>query len=144
MHRLFLKIVLVYALVGAGGLCAQEAAHIGPPLDRGRIQPTLVKLQPGAQQQFNAILEAPRFNYARMAEHVAWTVNGIPGGDAQVGTIDAHGLYRAPATAPAPHEVHVRAELEGVTNRFLFATVLVGAPEAAYSMTGSWADPPAP
>jgi hypothetical protein len=143
MHRLLPNIVLVSVLLGTAGLCAQEAAHVAPAPGRGRIEPTLVKLQPGAQQQFKAILEAPRFNYARMAETVAWTVNGIPGGDARVGTIDANGLYHAPATAPVPHEVHVRAEVEGVTNRCLFATVLVGAPEVAYAITSSWADPPA-
>jgi len=137
------KILLTCLLIGAGSLCAQDTAHISPPLDRGRIQPTLVKLPPGAQQQFQAILEAPRFNYARMAEHVTWTVNAIPGGNAQVGTIDAQGLYRAPATTPVPHEIHIRAELEGVTNRLLFATVLLGESEAAYMLTSSWADPPA-
>ena len=142
MRRLLLKTVFVYVLLSAGSLCAQDAAVPGQPLDRGRIQPTVAKLQPGAEQQFKAIIDAPRFNYARMAENVTWTVNGIAGGNAQVGTIDAKGLYRAPATAPVPHEVHIRAEIEGVANRFLFATVLVGAPEAAYTLSSSWADPP--
>lgn len=77
-----------------------------------------------------------------MAKNVSWTVNGIPRGDAQVGTIDANGMYRAPASAPTPHEVHIRAEVDGVMNRFLFATALVGAPEIAYTLTNSWTDPP--
>jgi len=142
MQRILLKTLLVCLCLSPGSLRAQEAAPGGPPLDRGRIQPTVVKLQPGAEQQFKAIIEAPRFNYARMAEKVTWTVNGIAGGDAKVGTIDAKGLYHAPATAPVPHEIHVRAEVEGVMNRFLFATVLVGESEVAYTMTSSWADPP--
>jgi hypothetical protein len=143
MYRLLLKTLLVYVFLSAGSLCAQDAPLANQPLDRGRIQPTVVKLQPGAEQQFKAIIEAPRFNYARLADKVAWTVNDIAGGNAQVGTIDAKGLYRAPATAPAPHEVHIRAEVEGVANRFLFATVLVGEPELAYTMSSSWTDPPA-
>jgi hypothetical protein len=142
MQRALLKTLLVYVFLSAASLCAQDAAPGGRPLDRGRIQPTLVKLQPGGEQQFKAIIEAPRFNYARLAEKVTWTVNGIAGGDTRVGTIDARGLYRAPATAPVPHAVHIRAEDAGVMNRFLFATALVGAPEVAYTMTNSWADPP--
>jgi len=142
MYRLLLKTLPFYLFLSAGSLCAQDGSLSGPPLDRGRIQPTFVKVQPGAEQQFKAVIEAPRFNYARMAEKVTWTVNGIAGGDAQVGTIDDKGLYRAPATAPVPHEVHIRAEVDGVANRYLFATALVGAPEVAYTMSSSWADPP--
>jgi hypothetical protein len=131
MDRLLLRTLLVYVFLGVGRLWAQDAALGDQPLDRGRIQPTFVKLQPGAEQQFRAIIEAPRFSFAHLAEKVTWTVNDIVGGDAQVGTIDAQGLYRAPARAPLPHEVHIRAEVEGVMNRFLFATALVGAPEIA-------------
>jgi len=142
MDRLLLRTLLVYVFLSVGSLWAQDAAPGDQSLDRGRIQPTFVKLQPGAEQQFRAIVEAPRFSFAHLAEKVTWTVNDIVGGDAQVGTIDAQGLYRAPARAPLPHEVHIRAEVEGVMNRFLFATALVGAPEIAYSLTSSWTDPP--
>lgn len=40
---------------------------------------------------------------------VAWTVNGIPGGDATYGTIAPDGLYTAPATVPPDNVVSVRA-----------------------------------
>ena len=40
---------------------------------------------------------------------VTWSVNGIPGGNTTVGTIDARGLYRAPATLPNPNFVKVSA-----------------------------------
>jgi hypothetical protein len=142
MDRLLLKTLLVYMFLSVGSLCAQDALPGDQPLDRARIQPVFVKLPPGAEQQFRAIIEAPRFSFARLAEKVTWTVNDIVGGDAQVGTIDAKGWYRAPARAPVPHEVHIRAEVEGVVNRFLFATALVGAPEIAYSLASSWTDPP--
>ena len=142
MHRFLMPALLLYVFLSAGSLCAQNAAPAGQALDRGRIQPTFIRLQPGAEQQFRAIIEAPKFDFSRLAEKVIWTVNDIVGGDAQVGTIDSTGLYRAPARAPAPHEVHIRAEVDGVMNRFLFATALVGAPEIAYSLTSSWTDPP--
>jgi len=118
----------------------QDARFPDQPLGRGRIEPTLVKLQPGAEQQFKAIIAAPMFSYAHLAEKVTWTVNDVEGGNAQVGTIDARGLYRAPAHAPVPHEVHICAKVEGVMNPFLFATVLVGVAEAAYTMKSSWTD----
>ena len=41
---------------------------------------------------------------------VAWSVSGVPGGNAQVGTITAGGLYRAPAAVPAGGAVMVRAD----------------------------------
>ena len=43
-----------------------------------------------------------------LAAGVTWTVNGIPGGDATVGTITPEGLYVAPA-APPPGPVTIRA-----------------------------------
>lgn len=118
----------------------RDARYPYRPLGRGAIKPTLVKLRPGAEQQFNAIIEAQIFSFAHVAENVTWTVNGIEGGNAQVGTIDATGLYRAPARAPVPHEVHICAQVENVMNRLLFATVLVDTPEASYTMKSSWTD----
>ena len=43
------------------------------------------------------------------AESLTWTVNGIPGGSAQVGTIDPTGLYVAPAHVPPGGQVTIRA-----------------------------------
>jgi hypothetical protein len=40
---------------------------------------------------------------------VRWSVNGVPGGDATVGTITAEGLYTAPASVPNPARVTVTA-----------------------------------
>lgn len=40
---------------------------------------------------------------------VVWSVNGIPGGSAAVGTITATGLYTAPAAAPPGGKVALRA-----------------------------------
>jgi hypothetical protein len=40
---------------------------------------------------------------------VIWSVNGIPGGNATVGTIEAQGLCIAPATLPNPNSVNVTA-----------------------------------
>ncbi len=40
---------------------------------------------------------------------VGWTVNGIPGGNAQVGTISTGGLYTAPQILPSPATMNIQA-----------------------------------
>ncbi len=40
---------------------------------------------------------------------VAWSVNGVAGGNATIGTVSASGLYQAPAAIPAANVVSVRA-----------------------------------
>ena len=40
---------------------------------------------------------------------VTWSVNGVNGGNATVGTITAAGLYQAPAAVPSPAAVTIRA-----------------------------------
>jgi len=40
---------------------------------------------------------------------VTWTVNGIAGGNSQIGTINAQGVYTAPAVVPNPNLVVVQA-----------------------------------
>jgi uncharacterized protein (DUF1800 family) len=40
---------------------------------------------------------------------LTWTVNGIAGGNAQIGTISAQGVYTAPAVVPNPNLVVVQA-----------------------------------
>lgn len=42
-------------------------------------------------------------------KRVTWSVNGVQGGDATVGTVTLDGLYRAPAQEPIPSVVQVRA-----------------------------------
>ena len=49
---------------------------------------------------------------------VSWTVNGIQGGNATIGTISASGLYTAPADAPATPTVTVTAILMADRTRF--------------------------
>jgi hypothetical protein len=40
---------------------------------------------------------------------VTWSVNGVPGGNATVGTVDATGKYTAPALPPSGYAVTIRA-----------------------------------
>ena len=56
---------------------------------------------------------------------VTWTVNGIPGGDATVGTISPSGLYRAPANVPPQNAVKVRATSTAYPTKYGEATMTV-------------------
>lgn len=59
------------------------------------IAPLTVSLPLNGTQQFTAT------ENGAANPSVQWEVNGITGGNAQVGTISASGLYQAPATLPA-------------------------------------------
>jgi hypothetical protein len=54
-----------------------------------------------------------------------WSVNGVNGGDATVGTISAEGLYRAPADIPAGGPVTITASLANSANVAGNATVTI-------------------
>jgi uncharacterized protein (DUF1800 family) len=56
---------------------------------------------------------------------VTYTVNGVAGGNARVGTISARGLYKAPATVPTPNAVVVRATSTAYPTKYGEATMTV-------------------
>lgn len=124
-----------FALAAAAlGLHAQAPS----PFHRATIKPSIARLAPQAQQKFKAVIQATRLMGAFAPAGVQWTVNEIPGGNAEVGTIDANGLYTAPAKVPVPNEVSIRGEVPGAANRFVWATVLIGAAEPSYKVVGGF------
>ncbi len=56
---------------------------------------------------------------------LTWTVNGIAGGNAQVGTINAQGVYTAPAVVPNPNLVVVQATSVDNPNSVMIVNVQV-------------------
>ena len=74
-----------------------------PPPVKVTIAPQSATLRGGDTQRFFGSTSGA-VNLA-----VTWSVNGTPGGNATVGTIDSSGLYTAPATAPSPNLVQVTA-----------------------------------
>ncbi|HPO84723.1 MAG TPA: hypothetical protein PLN86_02635 [Candidatus Hydrogenedentes bacterium] len=122
---------------------AQPAKSPSEEVLRGRasISPSLVRLDPQEKQKFKIILKAKRLQGADVAHSVKWSVNDVLGGNEEVGTITEDGLYTAPAVPPVPREVHIVADVEGVENRFLFATVVINAPGQPYEMVSSWFEP---
>jgi len=123
-------ILCVCAAVMAAGLSAvcsgeQRAA-------RAAISPILVRLMPGASQQFSIHISG------NAAQATSWFVNDAKGGNPQIGTISREGLYHAPAQAPTPCEIHIHAVTEGAENEHLWSTVLVGLNAPSYRLLARW------
>jgi hypothetical protein len=58
---------------------------------------------------------------------VSWSVNGVPGGNASVGTVSPTGLYTAPATVPPGGSVTVRVTAKDDITRFVDAAIAIDA-----------------
>ncbi len=127
-------IVLALAL-WAAPLRAQQGVTIG----QARILPSVVKLEPGQQQHFKVLMPHWLISTTVMKD-VKWSVNDIPGGNAEIGTIDSNGNYRAPENAPKPHEIHICAVANGAANRYLWATVIIGHANPTYKMVRDWGE----
>ncbi len=74
----------------------------GPAQPSVVVSPTTASVPVGATQQFTASLQ-------NASGGVQWSVEGVAGGNASVGTISAGGLYTAPDAVPAGGSVSVRA-----------------------------------
>lgn len=66
------------------------------------ITPDSVEILPGQYHYFSVYGTLPFGSYT-------WAVNGIPGGDSTVGTIDIYGTYYAPSVIPNPSIVNICA-----------------------------------
>jgi sugar lactone lactonase YvrE len=110
-------------------------------MPRASIRPSLVHLQPSETQSFKIIRMATPLQPATLAEDVTWSVNDIPGGNDVFGTIDADGTYRAPKSVPSPPEIHIIGDVTGVSNRRLFATVLMESDRPMYEMIVEFSEP---
>ena len=86
------------------------------------ISPTSAVLFPTQTQQFMATVSGTS------SPSVTWTVNGIVGGNATIGTISSTGLYTAPATVPSPQTVTVTATNTSNPSFFASAAVVIAVP----------------
>ena len=106
---LLLALSLFYGCGGAG---------IGDsPLSRAilhglSIAPRTIQIRAGGTQQFSATASRPRAMTAAGGAtnlDLVWSVNGIPGGNLSLGTIDITGRYTAPPVVPSQNLVSVTA-----------------------------------
>jgi hypothetical protein len=107
VHKIAGDVSFLVALFGITALMACEGNPLGSGTGPGviviTIQPGGATLFLGQTQQFQAIVTGTSNT------NVTWTVNGVPGGNATVGSISIGGLYTAPSILPANGTVTVTA-----------------------------------
>jgi sugar lactone lactonase YvrE len=112
---------LVAICSGCGG--GSSGSSPLPPTPTAQISVTVTPASAsvilGATQPFSANVTGTT-NVA-----VSWTVNGITGGSLSVGTIDANGVYTAPADLPSPASVTVSATSQAESTASAKSTVTV-------------------
>ncbi len=69
-----------------------------------QVIPATVQIQAGDSVNFRVAISGAGANTA-----VKWAINGIPSGNATLGTITPGGVYTAPATLPNPNTITVQA-----------------------------------
>lgn len=123
---------LLFILMTVSLLVCNGFANEPDAMNRNRIKPTLVNLNPKAEQQFYVVKEPGRLKAAFATNKVMWYVNGILGGNKTVGTISKEGLYQAPEISPKSPEIHIGATINTGSNKSLWATVLFNGKRPSY------------
>jgi len=91
----FLTVLAAMFFTSCGGSSSSPLRHVF------ELTPSITSIH---------VTASTRFQVAAIGRTVQeWTVNGIPGGNAQVGTINAQGVYKAPGIPPVPNTVVVAA-----------------------------------
>jgi uncharacterized protein (DUF1800 family) len=81
--------------------CALAPANYTPPSsDELTLSPNSAAVRAGSTQQFTPSITGRTFT---------WSVNGVAGGNAALGTIDATGNYTAPMALPSPNTITIEA-----------------------------------
>lgn len=93
------------------------------------VSPTPVTVNLGATQQFSATVTG------NTNTNVTWSVNGVAGGNASVGTIDATGLYTAPKNLPAPATETVTATSVADGSKSATAALTLQVPPAEFTLS---------
>jgi uncharacterized protein (DUF1800 family) len=110
VKRIWITPAIISVLLVAG--CAGFGSKSGgsspttPPSSAGvvvTVAPVTAMVRAGATQAFTAAVTG------NANTSVTWSVNAAAGGSAATGTIDATGLYTAPANLPTPNTITVTA-----------------------------------
>lgn len=109
----------------------QPAPTPPPPAVTVALSPSAASVAPFGTRQFTATVQ----NSTNAS--VTYTVNGIAGGNASVGTISGAGLYTAPGSLSAALSVTIRATSVAAPAVFATATVNVSGPPNAGTSLGT-------
>jgi hypothetical protein len=85
------------------------------------VSPAVANVQTGATQQFTATV-------SNSAPITTWSVDGVAGGNATVGTITSGGLYSAPTAVPAGGVVTISARIAAGQSGTASVTIQATAP----------------
>jgi hypothetical protein len=106
--------------VGGGTGSAAPPLTPPPPPISVNVTPSSASVVLGNTQTFTATVT----NGGNTS--VTWSVNGVPQGSSETGTITATGIYTAPADLPLPSVVQVSATSNADVTRSASATVTIG------------------
>lgn len=103
LRRASLFMILALILVHTG--CGSTATKYAPPPPGITVSvvPTAANVRAGATQPFTATVTGTT------NESVNWSVNGVIGGNATLGTITSNGVYSAPGALPNPNTIVIAA-----------------------------------
>ena len=135
-HYLYFKWSLFALIFTVTFLSAQPVKSF----ERVMIKPSKVELEIGKEQQFTVVYKSGPYNPSSINYEVKWSVNGIPGGSKELGTIDNNGLYRTPNNVPSPAEVQICTEVKKAANSHLWATVLFKEKKPQYKVLWKWSE----
>ncbi len=121
-------------------LSQQGGGATAKPLKRARINPTLVSLSAGDKQQFHVVMMTTRLTSAYNPKNVVWSVNGIVGGNAKVGTISTSGLFTAPGIGTGLSEINVTGYVKEADNALNTATVVFNGAKTSYKTVLDFGD----
>jgi hypothetical protein len=115
---IFLCMFMVYC---GGGSSTSTSPPVTPPAGAVSVAvtPATASVIITQTQQFTASVSNST------NQSVSWSVNGVAGGNASVGTVSAAGLYTAPAALPSPVAVSVTAASVADTTRSADGAVTV-------------------
>jgi len=99
----FLVLGAVLLCVAGCGGGSNSGGGPPPPSITVSVSPGSTSVRAGDTQPFTASVSGTT------TTGVTWSVNGMPGGNATVGTINASGVYKAPDSLPSPSNVTVQA-----------------------------------
>lgn len=98
---LLLLVALLAGCIANSSSSGSDDNDNPPPAQGIEIAPAEATVAAGATQQFTATADD--------GSDVTWQVNGVPGGNGELGTISAAGLYTAPPLPPPGGSVTIKA-----------------------------------